>query len=171
MEPAEVRLADAFAICFVLIGLCYGVIHWRHGPLAEYFHSLGAGSLGGGLQAILLVASLLAVTMGALLIIAGRGDQQRSIHLAYGLIPLAGLGMFLGTLEHAFLLLTKAGQDIELLQLAIRAGTMLLGAWWSWSIGHRILRQAKVPGWPAWGVYALAVAILGSAWLFPSIPR
>ncbi|MDX9951238.1 MAG: 4Fe-4S binding protein [Methylophilaceae bacterium] len=168
MEPAEIRLADAFAICFVLIGLCYGTIHWRHGPLADYFYALGAGSIGSSLLAILLVGSLLALTVGALLSIAGRGDQQRSIHLAYGLIPLAGLGLFLGALEHAFLLMTHSGLDFEFERRAIRVGTVVLGVGWSGLIGKQVIRRAGAKGGLPGVAYWVLLLVLGSAWLFAS---
>jgi hypothetical protein len=118
--------------------------------------------------AILLVASLLAVTMGALLIIAGRGDQQRSIHLAYGLIPLAGLGLFLGALEHAFLLMTHSGLDVEFERMVIRAGTVVLGVGWSGSIGQRIIQRAGAKGVLPGIAYGVTLLVLGSAWLFAS---
>jgi hypothetical protein len=169
MEPGEIRRADAFAVCFVLVGLCYGAIHWRHGPVAAWLETSGSAfvSTHPGLVSflsIVLSALMLGGVSGLMLLAAGRWTTTVANHLAYGLIPLAGLGLFLGALEHSFRLLAEAGFDANAFLPAVRAVVILPGVAWSLWVGRRVLLrlQGKV-GRAGW-LYVLLVGFLAAAY-------
>lgn len=107
----EARRWEALVIVFVLIGLSFGALHWRASP----WHSALAAALPGwpptvvaGI-ALLLPALLVGGALALLLLAAGVGSQQRSVRLAYGLIPLAGVGLFVGSLEYSLAILARQG--------------------------------------------------------------
>lgn len=135
LKADDVRPWDAVGICFVLIGLCFGGMHWS-----------------GDFAAILAVALGLGSAVAALLVLAaGRGWAR----LAYGLIPLAGFGLFLGAVEHSLALM-----DLTILLPWLRGGFVSLGLAWSASLGWVLAegRRARI-------AYGVILALLGSAYL------
>lgn len=172
MEEHEIRLADAFAICFVLIGLCYGAIHGRHGLLASCLATLsGASNIDGGillqLCAVMVVASVLGTGVGFMLFMAGRGRRIVACHLAYTLIPVAGGGLFLGALEHAFLLLKESGLTADSWIVGVRLFFVACGVIWSWLLARQVLWR-----WMGEGdglnraIYGLLLLLLGPLYQF-----
>jgi polyferredoxin len=120
LADGEVRGWEAAGICYVLIGLGYG------GAIGHGDWRLIAGlTLGTGTFAALMLA------------IAALGRVALGVRLAYGLIPLAGLGLFLGAIEHALALLATEGLRAEPFVPWLRAGTLTVGALWS---GWLVLR-------------------------------
>lgn len=152
MEAGEIRRTDALAICFVLIGLCYAAMHWSQGLLA-----------------MLLVALLLGGGTGLGLLLAAGGRRPLAAHLAYALIPLAGLELFLGALEHSFRLLAQSGVLAGEALPAIRAVVLAGGAAWSALLGVRILQRGKLSSWPSRLAYGALLSLLGAAYLFAPI--
>jgi hypothetical protein len=139
MAAGEIRLADAFAVCAVLIGLCYGAIHGRDGLLAGHLQGRGWDGDHLALVSVLLTALTLGSVVALLLWLAAGLRRIVAGHLAYSLIPLAGFGLFLGTLEHAFRLLAEAGLSVDSLVFWIRLVFVMVGTAWSWRLGRRIL--------------------------------
>lgn len=138
MDEDEIRLADALAICLVLIGLCYGAIHGRDGLIAGYWQA--AGWVGNSaVTGLLSTALLLGVAVAGLLWAASGFRRVVACHLAYSLIPLVGCGLFLGTLQHGFQLLAEAGFMVDAWIFWSRLGFVLLGAAWAWHLGRQIL--------------------------------
>jgi polyferredoxin len=139
LRDGEVRGWEAAGICYVLIGLGYG------GAIGHGDWRLIAGlTLGAGTFAALMLA------------IAALGRVALGVRLTYGLIPLAGLGLFLGAIEHSLALLATECLGIERIAPWLRGGTLTVGALWS---GWLLLRlTADLP--PARRMTALAVAAL-----------
>jgi len=136
LKADEVRPWDAVGICFVLIGLSFGGLHWTGDFVAILAVALGLGS---------------AVTM-LLVLAAGKGWAR----LAYGLIPLAGFGLFLGAAEHSLALL-----DLTILLPWLRGGFVALGLAWSARLGW-VLAE----GWRGRIVYGAILVVLAFAYLF-----
>ncbi|MDR3213741.1 MAG: 4Fe-4S binding protein, partial [Azoarcus sp.] len=86
MAPSEIRVFDAFGICFILIGLCYGAMYREFAA----FGFLPAS----GLARIILIAAALGAGAACFLLAATRLRWRIALHLAYALIPMAGLGLF-----------------------------------------------------------------------------
>lgn len=184
LEESEVRLREAFGIVFVLIGLCYGVMHWQgsvlHGWLLTegqgwlsapvsgwFFRQVDAGQSVGdalaGLGTMLGLAILLGGAASLMLLIGVRGDIHRAAYLAYGLIPLGGLGLFLGALEHTFGLLVQAGFAVGVVMPWLR-GVVLLGALaWSLRIG-RMLQRQRAGGRGEGASYLATVLLLAASY-------
>jgi hypothetical protein len=102
---------------------------------------------------ILAVALGLGTAVAALLwLAAGRGGWMR---LAYALIPLAGLGLFLGAVEHSLALLGR----LDLL-VWLRAVLVALGLAWSGRLGWLLTTGAR-----ARAVFALLLAGLAALYL------
>lgn len=138
----EARRWEALVIVFVLIGLSFGALHWRGSP----WHAALAAALPGwpptvvaGI-ALLLPALPVGGTLALLLLAAGGGSQQRSVRLAYGLIPLAGIGLFVGSLEYSLGILVREGVALWPWLPAIRAFFLLPALAWSCVLGWRQLR-------------------------------
>ena len=173
MAQDEIRLSDAFAVCFVLIGLCYGAIYGQSLGIAGLLQS---GILGVPVQNVFLSAALglvlIALLLGSfsalLLTVAAQAKFKNALHLAYALIPLAGLGLFSGALEHAFALLAEAGFNVtEARSLAIGI-CMMFGSIWSFLIARQIIRSWGGRHYFTQGIFAMLVAILGSIYFFAS---
>lgn len=191
MEEGDARRWEALAICFVLIGLCYGVIHWRgshiHQGLTALFERWSANDLllapvskwlfysahgeATGATALVALATmlLLALAFGgavaALLLAGARGRIQRASLLAYSLIPLAGLGLFLGALEHAFSLLVEAGVSVNAIVPWVRGLTVSVGGLWSLQLGLTLIgRVEKQAVWRCLAIvaHALILALLAA---------
>jgi hypothetical protein len=135
----DVRHWEAAAICYVLIGLGFG------GAIGHGDGRLIAGlTLGTGSFTALMLA------------IAALGRPALGFRLAYGLIPLAGFGLFLGAIEHSLAMLASEGIRIEPAVSWLRAGTLTMGATWC---GWLLLRlTAELP--PLRRGFALAVGAL-----------
>lgn len=158
MPAEEARVADALAICFVLAGLGYGVAHGQDGPLQALLQTPPAP------VAILLTALLLGSALCALLLASAGGRMRHASQLAYGLIPLAGLGLFLGSLEYSFVLLAQNGVDIASARLWIRMAALATGSLWSLRTGLVLLSRSAIGNFGG-TLYAAAVLLLAAAYL------
>jgi len=167
LDPAEIRSADAFAICAVLIGLSYGVVHGRDGLVGGILQP--AGWFGTGLAGSLLTALLIGGTVALMLWVSGGRRAIVACHLAYSLIPLAGCGVFLGALEHSFLLLKEADFSIAVWADGIRLCVVLWGALWSWLLGKLIL-QRWYPHKASWHRVAHGALLLFLSTLYQFTP-
>jgi polyferredoxin len=144
MAPEEIRAGDAFGICFVLIGLFHAVMQR---DAMDVFTFLSVAGPAESLLKILLLAGLLGAGTALALLAAARGNPGNACHLAYALIPVAGLGLFSGALEHSFSLLAEAGFSVENLRRFIKYACMTVGMLWSISIAHRIIVVQYVKAW------------------------
>jgi len=136
LKADEVRLWDAAGICFVLVGLSFGGLHWTEDLAAILGVALGLGS----------------AVMVLLALAAGMGGAR----LAYGLIPLAGFGLLLGAMEHSLALL-----HLTILLPWLRGGFVALGLIWSGRLGWVLADD-----WRARTAYAAILALLGFVYLF-----
>jgi len=130
---------------------------WAYGACVS-FYILAAGAVyGGGLSLALSIISRL----------AGFGRSLK-LHLAQGLIPLAGAGLFLGLTATTIKILGYDGiaiPGLRWLRLAVLAG----GALWSLYLGAAILadyRPAFFRRAAAQLFYALCLAPIIAAWYF-----
>ena len=145
------RRWEALAIVFGLVGLCYGALHWRgsvwHAALLALPAPGGvsaAWAVGAALLAILLPAAVIGGSLSLALLAVG-GTQERAVRLAYGLIPLAGVGLLLGSLEYSLAILEREGVRVAQLLPALRALILAPALFWSARLGWLQLR-ADVPG-------------------------
>lgn len=145
------RRWEALAIVFGLVGLCYGALHWRgsvwHAALLALPAPSGAAAAweaGAALLAMLLPAVGGGGVLSLVLLAAG-GTQERAVRLAYGLIPLAGIGLLLGSLEYSLAILEREGVRAAHLLPALRALFLLPVLFWSARLGWLQLR-ADMPG-------------------------
>ena len=143
LRDDEVRPWDAAGICFVLIGLFYAGVHWA-----------------GELFAILGIALALGSAVAGLLALAARGNGREGARLAYGLIPLAGLGLFLGAAE---LPLKEAGM-LSILP-GLRTGLVAAGVAWSGWLGWQMTDSLRT----RMGIGA-ALVLLAACYLFAPVP-
>ncbi|MDE2614628.1 MAG: 4Fe-4S binding protein [Burkholderiales bacterium] len=132
------------------------VLSWLDGALLVAY--IGATALvWGGVTLALLAASVR---------LAGAWRTQRLHHLAQSLIPVAGIGVFLGLSAITLTLLRGEGVLLPWIN-ALRLGLLLAAALWSLRLAWGILRH--------WGLGArhaalcalpmvLALAWIGSAW-------
>lgn len=153
----EARRWEALVIAFVLIGLSFGALHWRGSPWHAAFGVALAGwppTLIAAL-AIALPALLIGGSVALLLLAAGAGSLQRSVRLAYGLIPLAGIGLFVGSLEYSLGILTREGVALGDWLPAIRAICLLPALAWSGVLGWRQLHREAIGAWRRRGALAI----------------
>lgn len=191
LQSDAIRAWEALGIVFVLIGLSYTTMHWNgsawHAQVqASFANLLGEAAwaqdtapwwLFGNANrvslswqsgfataaAILLATAILGIAVGTLLYAAGFGNLQRAYGLAYGLIPLGGMGLFLGALEHSMEILQLEGWHVASSLTWIRAFVLLVAVTWSLRIGWSwLLRQAIPFGRRrmAFMLYAVAVNLL-----------
>jgi len=150
LRDDEVRNWEALGICFVLIGLAWAGIHGRAGivPGLEGWPSVLAVAFGlGGATLALLVAA------------AGR--IRSALRLAYGLIPMGGMCLLLGALEHSLSLLAREGLDAAPALPWLRAGFLAVGAIWSARLGWHLLAAPELPRWHRGAGFSLYLALLG----------
>lgn len=171
----EARRWEALAIVFVLIGLCYGALHWRGSPWHAVLGALAGGWPGwvAALLAILAPALAIGCAVTLLLLLAGAGSLPRSVCLAYGLIPLAGIGLFLGSLEYSLAILAREGVPLAHLLPALRAVWLLPALLWSVSLGWLQLRAEEIPPLRRNGaltLYALAAVLLTACYQWAPFP-
>lgn len=128
---------------------------WLDGLLILVYIGLGAVLIGGCVMLSVRLAARIA-----------RGVDWRV--LSTGLIPLAGIGAFLGL---SMLTLTQLRAEGVMLSWLAEARSVLLGiglAWSAW-LGRQLIRAAtpqSARALAAWCVYALALATMGLVWTF-----
>jgi polyferredoxin len=143
LQDDEARAWDAFGVCFVLVGLFHGGLHWAGNPAA-----------------IVGVAIMLGGSVAGLLALAAPGRWQTGARLAYGLIPLAGLGLLLAAAEPSL-------ADLRELSILpwLRAVLVAIGVAWSGWLGWRMTISLR--GRAAFGA---ALALLAAVYLLAPAP-
>lgn len=193
----EVRGWEAAGIVLVLVGLFYGALHWQgspwHAAIAARIGSVFADWQGyagqppwwlfvepdtsatwvgawSALLGIVLAAAVIGAVLGLLLTAAAGGRWRLACHLAYALIPLGGLGLMLGALEHSFAILVREGFDLRSVHLhGLRALVLSLALAWSAWLGVRILARARPRGYArilGCGIFMTTAALLAAAYQF-----
>jgi len=113
----------------------------------------------------LVYGTALLVLLAGATAMLGRFDRVRLHHLAQGLIPIAGAGVFLG-LSATTLSLLRA-EHVPLwwasdVRIAILVGANAWSAWLAWQV------TGRYAAWPrrlmAFAWFAAALAIVDSAW-------
>ncbi|PWC40366.1 4Fe-4S binding protein [Azospirillum sp. TSO22-1] len=160
LEEEEARGWEALGIAFVLVGLTWAGIHWRgspwHGWLLTAIGPLGGwGDAAAALAAVLLPALTLGAATAALLLLAAGGRRIAAYRLAYGLIPLAGLGLFLGALEHSLAILQREGVEALAVLPWLRAAVLAAGVAWSARLGRPL-----APSRASYAVYLATLVLL-----------
>lgn len=136
IRDEEIRTADGWIICGILIGLTYSLSGSQQMSPIFWMGMTGwEASTAKGLA--------LALAVGGLLYWAGRGVSGLSTHLAYGLIPLAGMGMVLGALTYSFKLAADVGINTSSDYLWAQAILLGVGAIWSSLLLLHILRRRE----------------------------
>lgn len=149
---AEARGWEAIGICVVLIGLCHA------GAVAH-----------GDWRAILVLTLVFGGTAGLTLLLAAGGDRARAAQLAYGLIPLGGLGLFLAALDRSVQVLAGQGIDVAWLLAALRPAVLVVGAGWSLSLTLGL--AAPLAPWPRRrAVAVMAAGCAALAVIFQAAP-
>lgn len=179
MGEDEARVWEALGICFVLIGLCHGAVYWQGGALSGWisaalafvagggFPGHAAGAIGGHplavrLALMLSTALVVGAAVWALLLAGASGRRQRAALLAYSLIPLAGMGLFLAALEHGFHLLAEAGIEFAAGAAILRAVALGVGFVWSLALAAALVRRIESRPAPALGALVCQVVLLAA---------
>lgn len=91
--------------------------------------------------------------------------RRHAMRLAYALIPLAGIGVFLGLTSLTVTLARNEGIALHAVPV-LRAALLAGGATWSLVLAWRQLADVPRPAarWAALGAFALAVALVAGAW-------
>jgi hypothetical protein len=143
LRDDEIRLWEAVGIVFILIGLLYGAMHWKqsfwHAQLLISSSVFTAHPALANVAAVLLPMLVLGGGTSLLLYVSAAGKPRVAARLAYGLIPLGGLGLFLGAAEHSLLILRDEGLAVIPLLPWLRGMVLLLAAAWSTRTGWEIL--------------------------------
>jgi hypothetical protein len=94
------------------------------------------------------------------------------VRLAYAIIPLAGVGLFLGAAEHSLEILAREGVSFEAVLPWLRALVLAGGAIWSLLLGRSTFSGDDKFAWGGFAIYALAIAGLAllSQFAPPSTP-
>lgn len=182
----EVRIWEAAAIVALLGGLLVAVGQWQgswwHAAIAAAVAAPGdaapwwlSGSADGPRTwgeaaalalALLAGAAVLALAQSLALLAGARGRLRDAARLAYALIPVAGLGLLLASLEHALALAAARGWASTAAVPALR--WTLLGVGWAWTV-RLAWGLAGRRAWPAaWT--ALAAAAVAAAYLLAPLP-
>ncbi len=111
---------------------------------------------------------LSSIVWGCLVAAAGafpRPRVARAVRLAYALVPLAGLGVFLGLSSLTITLAKAEGLPLGAVP-ALRALVLAAGAAWSLKLAWLQLADAPDPGarWRAMAAFASAVGVVVAAW-------
>ncbi|SHI08055.1 4Fe-4S binding protein [Pollutimonas bauzanensis] len=203
LRREEVRLWEAAGILFVLIGLFYAGVHWPASVWFGRLNASAAGALArlgaadtvppwwlfearpgiaaswsalfSACASVLAMALALGAAVALPLFAAARGQLIEAGRLVYGLLPLAGLGLFLGALEHSFVLLRGAGITLEAMHVyGVRAVVLTAGVGWSSWLGIRLLshdgtRRGRWMRGVSFACYGMAILLLASAYQWAPI--
>ena len=200
LEPDEVRSWEAAGILYVLIGLLYGAVHWPgstwhqqalaalqqwsgEAPVWQaevsrwlFRHEGMRSDLAGALAALLGIAGTalaLGTLAGAGLLMAASGRQKLAGALAYALIPLAGIGLALGAMEHSLSILARGGINAWAVLPWLRLAGVLAGLAWSVATARRLLRHWRDPAGRrkfALPAFAAVAGLLAAAYQFAPMP-
>lgn len=166
----EVRLWEAAGIAFILIGLLYGAMHWQHSFWHDHLLTLATirdvPPLLASLASVVLPALVLGGGIALLLITSAAGRPRTAARLSYALIPLGGLGLFLGAAEHSLRLLQGEGLPVSQLLPWLRGSVLLAGGVWSLGAGRVILGRERLGQLP----FAACVVLLALAYQFAPNP-
>lgn len=130
------------------------VFSWLDGLLILVYIG-GYAGLAGGLAWLALLA--------AARLLGGAASWRR---LAAGLVPLAGIGLFLGLSMTTVTHLRAEGASLGWVG-PLRGGLLALALGWSLWLAWRLVRQARPTGWRALGAFLLCglpVALTGAVW-------
>jgi polyferredoxin len=140
LQADELRSGEALTVAFVLIGLGLAAPHWKEWPwrpaLTSFLRPDHVSAE--GLIVILATSLVFGLAVVGALLLASRGRREIGLRLAYALIPLAGLGLFLAEAEHALDLLAQAGFASARILPWLRAIVVALGAAWSFSLAWKM---------------------------------
>ena len=140
LREDELRLSDALSICFVLFGLTFSAFHagdWAwYGITKSVLGTSGNFEWVPGFLSIGIGTLVFGGTLAAFLVIAARGSRRVAMRLAYAVIPLAGIGLFLGAAEHSLEILAREGVSFEIILPWLRALVLAAGAIWSLLLGR-----------------------------------
>ena len=146
-----------------------------HAPWWLLTHYPDANDVFTWLDGLLIAGYILATALvvsslvwGALLVAAGACGKARvaqAVRLAYALIPLAGLGVFLGLSSLTVTLAKAEGWPLGAVP-AIRVAVLGAGAAWSLSLAWRQLADVadRASRLRAFAACAIAVAVVVAAW-------
>lgn len=201
MSIEDVRLWEAAGILFVLIGLLYAALHWNgnvwHTAVIEWARQLIAPGPGWAKPApwwlfaradggavdrfsalgTAVLIPLTALALGGILaafLLLGCRQVRHAAALCYSLIPLGGIGLILGALEHAFELFAGEGADSATLLTYVRLLALCPATLWSLALAFcqleivspkRFYRKAQ-----AYGAFCLAVTVLVVTYFQAPIP-
>lgn len=131
------------------------VFNWLDGAVVTLYILGSALLIGGLLHALIALASRL----------AGKGPKG-AVHLAQSLIPVAGVGLFLGLSSTTVKWLRFEGLSLGWVD-GLRAALLLGAMLWSLWLGWRILHQGSAGPTRhllAWGQLAAANLLIGGCW-------
>ena len=171
LRDDELRVADALSVCFVLVGLTLSALHWRdwpwYGPISSVLGSSSHHGWTSGLLSIAIGTLIFGGTLAALIVVAARGSLTLVLRLAYAIIPLAGIGLFLGLTEHPLAIPAREGVPSAALLPWLRAFFLAAGAIWSLYLGRPAFsRSGGGFAWDGFVIYAAAIAELALVFLF-----
>ncbi len=135
LREEEANLWEAFAICFVLIGLGYGVAYGQASVLGNCLQALSGNGLPTRVATVILTAAALGAGTATLLWLGAAGCIRRAGLLAYGLIPLAGIGLFMASLEYFNSFEGRFGVGALAWLPRLRVPLLLAGGTWTIVIG------------------------------------
>jgi hypothetical protein len=141
LREEETNLREAFAICFVLIGLCYSIAYGQASVLGNCLQGLFGSGLPTRVATVILTAAALGASVAMLLWLGVAGRIRRAGLLAYGLIPLAGIGLFVAALEYAQGTPGRLGVDALAWLPWLRVPLLLAGGAWTIVIGLVMARR------------------------------
>lgn len=170
LQEAEVNLHEAFAICFVLIGLGYGVAYGQASVIGNGLSALFGSGLPLRAATVILASSVLGAAVATLLWLGAAGRTRRAGQLAYGLIPLAGIGLFVTALDYAQ---ASAGYFDAVVLNGIRTVLLLSGSAWTLVIGLILvkgLNATPIGRTAAAAGYVLAALLVASCYLLTPLP-
>ena len=172
LRDEELRFSDALSVCFVLVGLTFSASHVRdwpwHGAIMSALGTLGDYQWVSGILSIGVGTLVFGGTLAGLLVTAARGSRTKALRLVYAIIPLAGIGLFLGAVEHSLEILAREGVPTGGILPWLRGLVLAAGAIWSLLLGRSALSADGRFTWVGFAIYAGAIA--GLALLFQFAP-
>lgn len=172
MRDNEIRTWEALGIIFVLIGLTYGAIHWKesfwYAQIIAAIPTFNGSVALASLAAILLPALVIGGISFMLLLASAAGNRSHACRLAYALIPLGGLGLFLGAIEHSLEILQSEGWHVASGLTWLRGTVLLVALLWTGRIGWLIMQTEAARFKPSF--FLISIVLLALAYQFAPNP-